>query len=270
MSFWKDLLAPIVVNITVTITIAFIGFRYLEHKNFLENNSRKELADSYKSSNISLAKSLNILSRIQKETENTAFIQSDYFLNQIDDAIETNGDFLKAQLVIEIYGDSISKPIFNTVAKILKEIDEDLFRYKRRRELLKESTANICNSRLNKRDKTKNRHLNHLKRIIAEENYLRTSLPVRHEELSCLKAKIIEDFKRFSQETYDPKIYSTICLEEFKQDYSRHYNSETPFFEAYLDFNRDELPLMHTDKERDSIDAKYGTKIVRLSLEACY
>ncbi len=90
------------------------------------------------------------------------------------------------------------------------------------------------------------------------------------QELSCLKAKIIEDFKRYSQEKYDPKIYSAICLEEFKQDYSRHYNSETPFFEAYLDFNRDELPLIHTDKERDSLDAKYGINIARLSLEACY
>lgn len=269
MSFTKDFIYPTLVRIIAALVIAWIGFRYLQHKNFLKSNSRNELVTSYKNSNITLTKSLKTLERIHRETKHSFFIRSDYLLNQIDAAIETNGDFIDSQLVIEVYGDSLSRPIFDTIATILTEIDDDLFRYKRRRELLQESTAKICNSSLNKKSYILKRHINNLDRIIAEENYLRRSLLVRCQELICLRRKMREDFKRYLNEDYNPKIKNEICVEEQDQRYSRYYDIDHPYYNMYKDSQKEPPLHFQGDKKVDSINIEYAKIIVELSMQSC-
>lgn len=268
MSLKKDLFYPIFVRLVVFATIFLAGYFFLHKVGFLEENSQKELAISYKNSNISLQKSLEAQERLFKEVEFSFLIRSDYFLHQIDEILHYNDDFINSQLAIAVYGDSITKSIFKEIKEIIKEVDHSLYRYKKYDELLKENTSRLCKQGAYKREAILKQQIRTLRSVIASENYFRHTIPGYRKQLMCSLEKLQNDYKRYLRENYDEEYWKQTCRDQLWGEYVNHYNEKYAYYHLQNDF-KSEPDLEIMEEALKEIDKENERKIVAKSLEFC-
>lgn len=262
--FWKDLFTPTIVRVLAYGMITWGTITYLSDMNFFNTTSRNELVTAYKDSNVILTKSIRTLERIDNEVKNSYFIQSQYLLNQMDETLQIHSNFINAQMTFDTYGDSTSKAIVDSISYILEEVDNDIYYYKKQRELFKQSALKICDPVLKEREFIKKEHQKRLRVLIANENYLRNGLPIFSKELSCLQHKLKEDFKKYSGQPYDTKLMEVQCLKEL----DRQFNLDDAYYIMYLQLSENSTPEV-MESEIKKIDTKVEKTIKERSLQSC-
>lgn len=267
MKILKDLVVPITIKVVSALVIGYLVYHYLQEKTFLLNNNKTELVKTYKQSNISINNSIEILKRIEKEVSNNFLIQSEYFINLMDKLLIHNGEFINSQLIIEVYGDSISKPIFNDIRLVLKEIDDTLFEHKKQLELLNNNTISICSENLKNTERYDylfNQQKIILRNLIARENHLRYKSKFYYQKLECFLMLMQNDFKRNVKQDYKNNMKESYCEETLKKEYLSDFNTKYAYYHIYSYFKNENIPS--TNKIVEYYDTKYEKILLNKSM----
>ena len=268
MSLKKDLFFPIIVRITVFGMISVFGYFILSKNGFLQENSRKELVQGYKVANMAIQKSLDAQKRLFSEVESSFFVRSDYFSNQVSEVLQYNDDFINSEFTISVYGDRITKSIFNELKIVTKDINSSLYRYKKYNELLGENTPRLCKEGAYENKAVLKTQKKALRSLIACENNFRQTIPIYIDQLNCGLEKLQNDYNRILDKKYIPNYWKKICREESEWEYLNYYNEKYAYYHLQNDLKTDPDVEMMDNIVKD-IDDYYEIKMIKKSLEFC-